>query len=364
MIKRISLLSTLLILQLLIIAYLLFDAGEEGGQNENALQYSFNPDSVSRLVISDGQSDDKESLSLMRLGDDWVLPDAHGFTVSKNLVSQLLKNISAVNSSWPVADTSESITRFELSDSNYQRRVSIFSKDLEVAGVDFYLGTSPGFRKIHLRNAGSDKVYSVNLNQLEFSVSADYWMDKSLLSIPGQIIKVEKLDAWTIEKRDDSWVRIDGNTDRASARGASPKGASARGASANGASAREASPKEDSAPDASVKATELVAKFASLRIAGLAKAADSKVIQAAEATFVYTVFFTEHAVPVIEDQVSADKESLPSVQKIMLKFYHRVDQDDYLLSSSGFPQLFRLEAFAAESLNVEDEYFDSMEKGK
>ncbi|MBV1905676.1 MAG: DUF4340 domain-containing protein, partial [Pseudomonadales bacterium] len=246
MIKRISLLSTLLILQLLIIAYLLFDAGEEGGQNENALQYSFNPDSVYRLVISDGQSDDKESLSLMRLGDDWVLPDAHGFTVSKNLVSQLLKNISAVNSSWPVADTSESITRFELSDSNYQRRVSIFSKDLEVAGVDFYLGTSPGFRKIHLRNAGSDKVYSVNLNQLEFSVSADYWMDKSLLSIPGQIIKVEKLDAWTIEKRDDSWVRIDGNTDRASARGASPKGASARGASANGASAREASPKEDS----------------------------------------------------------------------------------------------------------------------
>ncbi|MBV1906650.1 MAG: hypothetical protein KUG75_11275, partial [Pseudomonadales bacterium] len=139
---------------------------------------------------------------------------------------------------------------------------------------------------------------------------------------------------------------------------------SARGASPKGASAREASPKEDSAPDASVKATELVAKFASLRIAGLAKAADSEVIQAAEATFVYTVFFTEHAVPVIEDQVSADKESLPSVQKIMLKFYHRVDQDDYLLSSSGFPQLFRLEAFAAESLNVEDEYFDSMEKGK
>ena len=44
------------------------------------------------------------------------------------------------------------------------------------------LGTSPGFRKVHVRRPNEKEIYTVNLNTYDMPVADTEWLDKALLS--------------------------------------------------------------------------------------------------------------------------------------------------------------------------------------
>ena len=61
--------------------------------------------------------------------------------------------------------------------------------------AQLYVGTSPGFRKVHVRPADGDAVFAVAFNSWEASAKADDWIDKDILKLDeAEISRVEMPD--------------------------------------------------------------------------------------------------------------------------------------------------------------------------
>ena len=74
-----------------------------------------------------------------------------------------------------------------------------------------WLGTSPGFKKIHLRRAGEDKVYAVELTSFEFATEAKGWLQKDLLAVKD--INTIKAADYALQKTADNWSFVSANQD-------------------------------------------------------------------------------------------------------------------------------------------------------
>jgi hypothetical protein len=132
----------------------------------------------------------------------WRLPNLDNLPASTATVDALLSKLGAVDTGWPVTTTASSHVRFEVAEDNFQRRVRVYDDEKLVA--DFLLGTSPGFRKVHLRREGEPEVYAVELSSFEFPSADADWLDKGLVSHPeATTIQTPDLD---LERGEEGWV--------------------------------------------------------------------------------------------------------------------------------------------------------------
>ncbi len=114
---------------------------------------------------------------------------------------------------WAVANTASSHQQLEVADDNYQRRVSISSGD---DSAEILVGTSPGFKRSHVRKEGADEVYSVAINTYDLPTNTTDWLDKSLLQIEG--VSSVTLNGEALVQQDEQWVFGDSdNTDQTKA---------------------------------------------------------------------------------------------------------------------------------------------------
>lgn len=135
-------------------------------------------ESLDELRIGD-ESDN--AVVLVKSGAQWLLPQLGNMPADAEKVEELLQGITEQRLSWPIARSSAARQRFQVADYYYQRRLSLLSGGSTQATV--YLGTSPGFRKVHARNAGQDAIYSVNLNTFDVPTSSDAWLEPRLLQV-------------------------------------------------------------------------------------------------------------------------------------------------------------------------------------
>ena len=194
-------LTALLVLQLALAAGLMLtrQTADEGGAPQPLLPVAAS--AVDRMVISDGES----QATVVRQDGAWFLPDAR-LPASAGKVNDILQRLEETATEWPVTTTESSQTRFEVAEERFQRRVQLFQGDEQVA--ELYLGTSPGFRKIHLRRAGEDAVYAVNLNTFDLPAGEDAWLDQSLLAVaePTRIVGPD----YTLAESEDGIWTLDG----------------------------------------------------------------------------------------------------------------------------------------------------------
>lgn len=196
---RINLLSGLLAVQLVIIAgVFLLDTGY--GEARQGPLLDFTADAVDELRISAGA--EGPTLTLSRDEDAWRLPD--GLPADADKVSDVLSKLAGLQAPWPVATSAGAIERFEVADEQHQRRLLLRAEGSTVA--DLYLGTSPGFQRVHARRAGDSAVYSVELANYQVPADADEWLDKTLLQPRGEISAVVRAGAWTLHAGDAGWL--------------------------------------------------------------------------------------------------------------------------------------------------------------
>lgn len=152
---------------------------------------------LDKLVISDAQ----HTVTLEEKAGQWQLPELNNLPVLQGKLTPLLDKLSGLRSGWPITTTSSSHQRFEVAQDKFQRKIQLFSGDSEPQGL--LLGTSPGFKKAHLRNSGEDEVYTAELSGFEFPVKAEQWLDKSLLAVKApQKLKTASI---TLQKSGESW---------------------------------------------------------------------------------------------------------------------------------------------------------------
>ena len=159
---------------------------------------------IDRLVIQDASN----KVSLQKSGNEWLLPDQQ-LPVDKQKLEDVLQKLGAIQLTWPVTTTSSSHERFEVAGTKFQRRIELFQGDTKKA--DIWLGTSPGFKKIHVRREGENQVYAVELTSFEFAVTEKDWLQKDLLAIKDA--NVIRAGDYEIQKSGDNWNFVAVNQD-------------------------------------------------------------------------------------------------------------------------------------------------------
>ncbi len=156
-------------------------------------------DSVDNIVLKDN---DGQQTQLKKVDGHWQLTEYYQLPAEQRKVSALIKKLQNTKTGWPVATTSASQERFEVSDDKHQRELILSQGENTLAR--FYLGTSPGFRKLHLRKAGDDAIYAVALESHDFTAQASAWLDPGLLR-PGGSIDALTGPGFQISKQGDQW---------------------------------------------------------------------------------------------------------------------------------------------------------------
>lgn len=157
---------------------------------------------VDRIVITDGD----DTATLVRAATGWELPDLGHMPANDAGVTAAIDRFAAIETDWPVAATASSHGRFQVAADNFQRRVQLFRGDETAA--DFYLGTSPGFRQVHLRRAGEDAVYVVELSVYDLPAGNGGWLDKALLAV-GDPVAIEGPDYVIRQSPEGDWQFAD-----------------------------------------------------------------------------------------------------------------------------------------------------------
>ncbi len=283
----------LLALQLALIA-LLYGLDRSGEAPEVSPLLEFDASAVDELVIEEPNS---APLRLARNASGWklVVPgeEAPSTPADADKVEETLDKLADLAAPWPVATSASAEARFEVADDNHQRAVRLAVGGKQVASL--LLGTSPGFRRLHVRESGDNRIFEVDLAHFDFSDNADDWIDRSVLAAAGDVTALERAGAWQMTLGDGGW-------------------------SLTGENASDPATAVDAA-----KASDLVARFANLRILGAATT-------------------TPQGEPIAEFGVTDGQ----GVQR--LKLYRDDGAPEYTVLSDRHPVGFRLAAFVGEQL--------------
>lgn len=206
--SRVGLLGALLGVQLVAIALFLFVEADAGGDRQATL-LAFAPPAVEELRLGAPELDEP---LVIRSGDaGWVLPS--GLPADGAKVEQVIEQLAGLRAAWPVATSASARERFEVTGDNHQRHVQLVAGGAAVA--ELYLGTSPGYQRVHARRADDDAVFSVELSNYQLPTEADEWLDKTLLQARGDIVSVTRAGAWRLHRdgEDGAWQVDDAPAD-------------------------------------------------------------------------------------------------------------------------------------------------------
>ena len=198
---RIGLLGGLLAVQALIVAGLLVAGGTGTGEATPRL-LPFEPAQAVRLDIV---ADDDE-VALLRDDDGWELDG--GLPADDGKVGEVLEKLASASAAWPVATSAATAERFEVTEDNFQRRLTVSDADGEAATL--FLGSSPGYRRVHARAEGADEVYSIDFSNYEAPADAGQWLDKTLLRPEGAVAGIDREDGWALSRGGEGAWLVDG----------------------------------------------------------------------------------------------------------------------------------------------------------
>lgn len=193
----VSLLLTLLIQAGLIGA--VYWPGDEAGYAPPAPMMPFALDRVDTIIV--GDEFDNET-ALAKVGDLWLLPELENLPADVAMVDKLLTALGASEGHWPVANSVAARQRFRVASYHYRRRISLLD-DKAVLGT-FFLGSSPGFRKIYTRNEDQSGIYSVLFNAQDAPGHNGGWLDKRLLQTRAPVSI--SADAYSLHRKGPGWL--------------------------------------------------------------------------------------------------------------------------------------------------------------
>ncbi len=142
---------------------------------------------VDRVIVEKG---DETSLEMVKKGDDWVLVKNDAVALKKGQLETVLDTLAGSKKGLAVATSAEAADRFQVGKENFTFHLICNQGDATVA--DVYLGTSAGYKKSHVRVAGSDDIVTLPLGEADLSTDVAHWLDRDMLGID-----LEKITALT-----------------------------------------------------------------------------------------------------------------------------------------------------------------------
>jgi uncharacterized protein DUF4340 len=192
-------LLVLLLLQLALVTKLYWPGNKAGTNNISALLADTGPFLVDELRIEDGRD---SNAVLQKLDGRWQLPQLDGLPADSARAEQVVEQLTQQDPGWAVAHTLAARQRFQVANYHFRRKLTLLAQNQPISTV--YLGTSPGFRKVHARNDEQDAIYSISLNLFDVPAQDDQWLDRGLLQVraPLRIIA----DGYSLDRSTGDWL--------------------------------------------------------------------------------------------------------------------------------------------------------------
>lgn len=289
--RNTRLLAYLLVVQIAVVAAVWYLAEHRGEEAAGQL-VTIDRDTLTAIEVAENAT---TSVRIEKSADGWVLPDLDGLPADAEKVTGLIDKLEDAEAAWPVATSESSAVRFEVTEAKFQRRIRFFDGD-ELA-VELYLGTSPGFRRVHARRADSSEIFAITFANYEAPTKLDEWLDKTLLQPAGALESLTHSSGWRLTKEGDAWLLAD----------------RAEGENTDGDVARD-----------------IVSKVNDLRVLGRAETPPA-----------------EGAVPAFELTLGT------SAGERVIRFFRADEAGDFVVSASDRPGHYRVAAYIGEALNVE-----------
>lgn len=197
-------LGGLLILQMVLAVGLNFRQEEYGALEPTEKVMAFDVSAVDNVRI-DAESD--QHLVLKKQEGEWQLPALNGFPADQGSVTGLLDKLAGLQKGWPVATTAGAARRFKVSDEAFERKITLGRGEERLATL--FVGTSPGFRKVHVRTPEGDAIYAAEFSAFESGVKPEDWIDKTVLKHQANDIQEAKLPGFTLKRQGDRLVVAD-----------------------------------------------------------------------------------------------------------------------------------------------------------
>lgn len=274
----------LLVAQLLLAGWLFF--GDRLSADKPTGLVGFEVSAIDGIEITDAKSN---KLRLERLDGGWRVGD---YPANAAKVEAMLVKLGETQAPWPIATSSEAQTRFEVAQDKFQRRLQLYQGDR--LDSDLLFGTSPGFRRVHVRAAASNPVYSIDFANHELPLGADDWLDRGLFALGSDITSLQRLDHFSL-------VQVDASDDRWELNGGPANPAEVAG---------------------------LVGRFADLQVLGSV---------------------------VFEGQLTASFAIGANGQDYRYAVYHNAEMDKYYITRDDQPGRFEMASYIAEQMLLDTE---------
>lgn len=197
--KLIIILSGIFSVQV-ILAIIAFNVSEDMGRFQSK-------EKLLDLVLSDLDAIEikskQQTLSLAKIDGQWQLINHFNAPVDEEKINQVTDRLFTLNTSWPVASTKEAAPRFKVADDEFERKIS-FKKGNKTIHM-LFLGSSPGFKKIHVRTDSNTDIYSIEFSEFEATTKADDWVDKNLLKFNKDDLTQMVMGDLSFNKTDEGW---------------------------------------------------------------------------------------------------------------------------------------------------------------
>jgi hypothetical protein len=198
MTKWITILGGLLVLQIAVAVGLNVSKQDYRAFAPEEKLLSFDAGAVDRIRI-DGDAD--THVVLHKQDNQWRLPGLHDFPADQGNVKHLLERLAQLKKGWPLATTAGAAKHFKVAETSFERKLTLSQSEKPLATL--YVGTSPGFRKVHVRLPDKDDIYAVEFNTYEVGVKPEDWIDKAILTHPAKDIQRVELPGVTLQQQDD-----------------------------------------------------------------------------------------------------------------------------------------------------------------
>lgn len=206
MTKLNQILIVALLVQAAIIAMTSMGGEEQRYVRPTKVFADFAIDKVTKIEIDGPKgADTKVDATPIVLAKDqskWVVPGADNFPCDEAKVKTFLENVQKMTASGAVVSRSTYFNKLEVADDKYQRKVTLTH---DGKTLSFLLGSSPSFKKIHLRKVGEDDVVLVGgISQYDVFADAKGWVDP-------KYVAVNKNEVWalTLKKKDGTRIQLE-----------------------------------------------------------------------------------------------------------------------------------------------------------
>ncbi|HHL33743.1 MAG TPA: DUF4340 domain-containing protein [Desulfobulbaceae bacterium] len=177
--KTISLLVVLLLVQLGLVGYFRSNSQSTATYVADEPLFHFSPDNVTAITII---GPDNKKVELVKKDSTWKLPGYFNGPADQEQVNALLDKLSGLKKTWPVATTTEAATRFKVAADKFERHIIIIGKEKTVP-AELYVGTSPSFRKVHIRLPAGHNIMAVSLATSDAPAEPAPWLDKKIIAL-------------------------------------------------------------------------------------------------------------------------------------------------------------------------------------